>query len=144
MDIPWVAIIMAILSFVGAKKSGATNAQAAAIGAGVGIGSYYLFDPSNKDNLFGVGDAADAVNKDKDPKTLDTSNGGAATTGAGFGQGLKDLASQTIDTTGKTLQSWGPAGTAGVVATGAAVSSDDSKKWLMYGALALGALFLIK
>lgn len=141
MPIPWTAIIMAIISFFMSKKSGASNTQAALIGAAAGVGSYYLFDPSNPDNLFGVGDAAGKTSADANPPSTGT-NGG--TGGATAGSIIGGLASQTIDTTGKVLSSWGAAGTAGVIATTAAVTNPDTKKLLLFGALAVGVLLLTR
>lgn len=51
---PWLSIIMFIVSFFLSKKSGATNAQAALTGAAVGGLTYLAVDPANPTNWFGI------------------------------------------------------------------------------------------
>lgn len=141
MDIPWVSIIIAILGFFGSKKKGASSTTAALVGAAAGVGSYFLFDPSNPDNMFGVGDAVATTAADKPSGGIPTGNN-TATTGTNVAAGLTGLASQTIDTGGKVLTSWGATGTAGVIATKGLVSGE--KKWLLIAAAAVAAIMLLK
>lgn len=134
---PWVSIIVFLVSFLLAKRNGASTGKAAAIGAGAGLATYYLADPANPDNLLEIGSGSKAeggstlVDNGSEPP----SNGGGA--------GVGGVLSSGIQTAGGVLKSWGPAGTLGVVAGGTALASID-KKWLFWGALALGAVLLLK
>lgn len=117
---PWLSIFNFLLTFFLSKRSGKSTAAAALAGAAVGLGTYYLADPSNPDNLFKIG--------------VDTSQTGSPTaptvalpTGT---VPITDLAGKTIDATGKVLTSWGPTGTAAVIGTAALASSSSLSKYL--------------
>lgn len=122
---PWGSIIMFVISFLFAKSKGASTAEAAAIGAVAGLGTYYLADPANPDNLLGFGQPEKTLvgYTGEDNGTAAPSGGGgtASTVGGVIKTGLSEV--------GQTVRSWGPAGTLGVVAGTTALASSD-KSWL--------------
>jgi hypothetical protein len=130
-SLPWTSIIIAIITFFFSKKSGKTDAEAALLSVGAGIGSYYLFDPANTDNLFGVG-VDDSQAGNPLPEVDAASSGGDP---SGWG----DVVSGAVDTAGEVLVEWGPTGTAGVIATGALASDKSYWPWI----IGLGAFFLL-
>lgn len=128
---PWLSIFMFLISFFLSKKSGKSNAASALIGAAAGLGTYYLADPSNADNLFKIGVDSSGTADAGAP------SGTVVTPGTGV---IGDMYGKTIDATGKVLTSWGPTGTALVVGTTAATASDSFSKylpWILIGGAAL-------
>lgn len=128
---PWLSIIMFIVSYFLSKKSGKSDAQSALIGAGVGLGTYYLADPSNANNLFGIGvdSSATAATTASSVTTPTVANGSTTSTGGAW--------TSTVDAAGKVLTSWGASGTALVAGTVAATTSDNKWLWLAAGAAIL-------
>lgn len=152
---PWMSIIMWILSFVLAKSKGASTAEAALLATGVAAATYYVADPSNEDNLLGLGKEAGSVGSAKNDPGSVTEQSTAAPTGTDKADSstagstvstVGSVLSTGIKTAGSTLSSWGAAGTAGVIATTAAVGglSNDSSKWLLWGGVALVALLILR
>lgn len=143
---PWLSIAMWLLSFLLSKKKGASTAEAALLATGVAAATYYLADPSNESNLLGIGrgDGTAGTAKTSPGSVIETSSETGATSGgstAGSVLGtIGSVADTAIKTTGSTLSSWGAAGTAGVIATTAAVNSGIDKKWLFIGG---GVLLLL-
>lgn len=129
---PWTSIIMWLLSFLLSKSSGASTGKAAAIATGVGLATYYVADPANPDNLLGfkIGEGAKAV-----PGDVTADNGTAPGSG---------VMSTVVSEVGSTLKSWGPTGTLGVIAGTAAVTSVDKKDWLLWAAVGVGAILILK
>lgn len=129
---PWTSIIMWLLSFLLSKSSGASTGKAAAIATGVGLATYYAADPANPDNLLGfkIGEGAKAV-----PGDVTADNGTAPGSG---------VMSTVVSEVGSTLKSWGPTGTLGVIAGTAAVTSVDKKDWLLWAAVGVGAILILK
>lgn len=127
---PWLSIIMFLISFLASKSSGASTGKAAAIGAAAGLATYYVADPANPDNLLGIG-----LGESKATPGDPTADSGQAPP-----SGLLNTA---LSETGSTLRSWGPAGTLGVVggATVLAGSSDFIEKYGMW--LLIGGGFLL-
>lgn len=149
-----IALIMALVSFFGAKKSGASDGEAALAAAAVGAGTYYVstetewgkglvddienwvgIKDSNGDPLLNndgepvkVPEGAEIVrNPDGTPKT--DSNG--------------NVLWKLVDEAGNTLQSWGGVGTAAVIGAGA-VASDSLPSWVLPAGLAVAALVILK
>lgn len=118
---PWVSIIIWLISFLMSKSSGASNGKAALTATAAGVAAYYTVDPANKDNVLGVtyGD------KTETGSTSETSGDAAQTSG------LASVGKTAVSEAGSTLRSWGPKGTLGVVAGVAAASSLSSSptKW---------------
>lgn len=130
---PWMSIIVWLVSFLLSKASGASNGKAALLATGAGLATYYLADPSNTDNVLGLSFGEDKAIPG-DPSA--TSGAGAATSALGsFGK-------TAVSEAGSVLKSWGPTGTLGVVAGTTALASDDRSEWLPW--IAGGAaLFLL-
>lgn len=134
---PWLSIIMALVTFFlsgGQKKENRTRALLAAGLAGAG--TYYLSHETDWgqrtlgefDGVTGV--LPDTVEAVKDAGGNPVTVGGAPVR-VGTGTGVLDV-----------LRDWGPAGTAAVIGTTGVVGSGN--KWLLYGGIALAALFLLR
>jgi len=121
----WFELIMALISYFTAKKSGASNTTAlAAAGLGAAAG-YYV-----KNNTTWGADLASKVNG------LFTGSGSNAVLGKD-GLPLKDAAGNPVVTGGSTnafdvLKGWGATGTAAVIGTTAIAAGGPSTltKWI--------------
>lgn len=134
---PWLTIILALLSFFASKASGASNTKALLTAGLAGAGSYYVTHKTDwgkaklgaLDGVDTAGTGAALVNTNGDPVV--DANGGV----------VKQVVGGTFD----TLKSWGGTGTAAVVGTAAAASSglfsSSNLPWFI-GAGVL--LFLVK
>lgn len=133
---PWVSIIIWIISFLLSKSSGASNGKAALTATAAGVASYYTVDPANKDNVLGVtyGDKIDTGSA----STTDGTNADSS--------GLASVGKTAVSEAGSTLRSWGPTGTVGAVAGIAAASSLSSTlgKWWPWIAGGVAIYFLTK
>lgn len=142
---PWASIIMFVLSFILSKKSGRSNAEAALIGTAAGAATYFLADPSNPDNLFEIGvsddpNATGTADSSYPPSTNQPIVADSVKTNDGF----SNVAGKLVDATGKTLQSWGPAGTAAVIGTTTLAKSDNLEKYIPWILGGLGVFLLLK
>lgn len=136
---PWLSIIMFIISFLSAKSQGASTGKAAAIGAAAGLATYYLADPANPDNLLGFGGEEKATIGD-----VGVDNGGTIPTdGGGNASQIGGVIKTGLSEAGGVLKSWGPTGTLAVAAGTTALLSDDNK-WILYAGAALVLLLLLK
>lgn len=149
------SIILALISYFTSKKSGASSAKAAMVGAAAGLGTYYvatetewgksLFATANDSSWVVAKDANGNIIKDDQGRTVYVPAGETATVDAnGKVQVQADGTwfTKTLATTADILKSWGGAGTAAVVGTAAVASSDSRKKylpWLLIG----GAVILL-
>lgn len=136
---PWLTIIMWIISFLAAGGTKSGNAgKAALIATGAAAATYYAVDPANPDAVW------DIFGKDAESATVSVPSTTAAVTGS-TGTGIMDTA---IRTAGGVLTSWGPTGTVGVVAgTAAATGSgafSDLPDWVVPVGLAALAFVLLK
>lgn len=137
---PWLTILMTLLSFFSSKKSGASNTKAAITAGLVGAGTYYVsheteWGQANLGALDGVTPSTGTETTTKDPATGTTIKVPANTsTGAAAG-GLAGV-----------LGSWGATGTAAVIGSaGAATGSGIFKsEWFWPAVIGLGALFILK
>lgn len=159
----WFEIISIIISLIGffvSKKSGASTTEAALIGAGAGLGTYYVGTQTKwgqdlvasidaKWNPVVGGDGSPVIYPDGSVVTVPA---GATPTRDANGSLVYDatgkvvytmgsLANQTVKTAGDVLTSWGPTGTAAVIGTTALATSSDLKKWLPW--LAGGAALIL-
>lgn len=133
---PWLTIILALVSFFMSKKSGASNTKAALTAGLVGAGSYYVthetdWGKANLGQFDGVVIDGDEVVKDKDGNVVKDTAGNPIKTGAGTaGTSLMDV-----------LKGWGATGTAAVIGTTAAAGgglfSSKNLPWLIGGAAVL-------
>lgn len=149
-----IALIMALVSFFGSKKAGASDGEAAAIAGAAGLGTYYVsteteWGKSMVDDIeswIGVTDSegAPVLNGDGQPATVPE---GAEVIRNEDGSVAKDengnVLWKLVDSTGKVLTSWGPVGTAGVIGATSVATSDDDSTWLWIGAAALLAVVIL-
>lgn len=160
---PWLSIIMALITFFAQKKRNGGDTTRAALAAGiVGAGTYYVtheteWGAENLGFLDGVESTTvtdlagppEIVRNPDGSTTATYPNGTVRTTGA---QGAvkyvdstgKTLATGTSSAVADVLKDWGPAGTAGVIGVAAGVASSDTRKHIIWGGLLLAAVFLLK
>lgn len=136
----WVTIIVMIISYYMSSKSGKSKGQSAAIAAGAGLASYYVYDQ----NALGI----EALNGQKTGigmPTLATSADGAASTTPGTGGTPSTIGlGGVVGTTGEVLKSWGPTGTAAVIGTTALATNSSLQKYLPWLLIGGAALLLMK
>lgn len=132
---PWLSIVLVLLSFFMSKKGGASNEKAMVTAGLVGAGSYLVTHETD----WGSANLGDLDGVTSVPRVDATGSPVLDSTG-----------SQIIDTTGKVLSSWGGTGTAAVIGTtalatggGGAIGSflKDNASLLL---IAAAAFFLIK
>lgn len=132
MDIPWVSIIVALLSFFLSKRSGASNTKAALIAGLAGAGSYYVthntdWGQASLVDLDGVPPEGGSV-ADVDGNPAVGDNGKPIVTGGNSnGTSFWDV-----------LGRWGATGTAAVIGTTGAVTgtgifSNKYVPWILGG-----------
>lgn len=148
-----LALIMALVSFFGSKKAGASDGQAAAIAAAAGAGSYYVATETewgqsivgNISGWLGLKDPKGNVLLNADGSEVKAPKGATPVLNPD-GTVARDPSGNVlwklVDSSGKVLQNWGAAGTAGVIATGGAVAAADDFPWLWVGAGALALVVL--
>lgn len=155
-----ISIIIALIGFFVSKKSGASTTEAALIGAGAGLGTYYVGTQTEwgQDLVASIDAKWDPV-VDSSGSPVIYPDGSVVTVPSGAtpqrdanGSLVYDatgkvvytlgtLAGKTVETAGTVLTSWGPTGTAAVVGTTALATSGDRKKWLPW--IAGGAALLL-
>lgn len=150
-----IALIMALVSFFGSKKAGASDGEAAAIAGAAGLGTYYVSTQtewgrdlvSDIKSWVGVTDSSGdpVLNGDGQPATVPE---GAEVILNEDGSVAKDANGNVlwklVDSTGKVLTSWGPVGTAGVIGTAGIATGAIDTKWLWIGGAALLAVVVLK
>lgn len=110
-----LSLIIALLTFFGAKRSGASTGAAALAGLGAGAASWFTIDPMNENRMFFNPDVSTTGKKDsvynadgsmKEPPPSQDADSSVTDqvigTLNGFGKGAKDV-----------LIDWGPAGVVG-------------------------------
>lgn len=137
-SMPWTSIIMFILSFVLSKKSGRSTAAAALTGLAVGGATYVLGDPSNPDNLFGIG--VDSASTQPGTKPAETK----VPTGSAGAASLGQVVGGAVNSAGNALTNMGP-GTAALVGGAAGLTlGSGSSSWIVWGLVAVGAILILK
>lgn len=131
---PWMSIIMWLVSFLASKSSGASTTKSALIATGAGLATYYLADPANKDNVLGVTMGDD---KATTGSTTEVDGGSTKLPTPSFG-------STAVSEVGSTLRNWGATGTLAVVAGTSALASGGLTKYWPWIALAAGAFILTR
>lgn len=139
----WLTLIMTLISYFISAKSGNSKGKSAAIAASVGLGTYFATQDSK--TLASANESINNLFSSNSPASSSASEGvardgvlvGAA---AAAGSTVSSLGSSAAD----VLRSWGPVGTAGVIAGTSAASSMDWDKWLPWLAAGLGAYLLLK
>lgn len=138
---PWLTIIMWVLSFLaaGGTKSGQAG-KAALIATGVAAATYYAAEPTNPDAVFG--DTTRSVlgyDPSPDPSIANATTGVAGVTP----KPLPSIGSQAISTVGDVAKSWGAAGTMGVIAGTTAVTGSGIFSNIPWWVLAGGAFLIL-
>lgn len=138
----WVTIGIFIISYLLSKKEGASDGEAALIGAGAAAAAYYTIEPTNPDAIWGANTrelfgmaptAADAI----------VTSGEASSTGLGFDMGIvKDLGTTAVKEGAGVLKDWGPLGTAGVIGAAGLVSA-GIPTWMWVAGAGVLALILV-
>lgn len=143
---PWVSIAVWLISFFLSRSKGASTGKAALIATAAGLGTYYLADPANKDNVLGLSFGSDGEAAGTGSGVSKTVPGATGeTTGSGsIVSTLGGVASSAVSETGSTLRSWGPTGTLGVIAGTTALSKVTNSEWFWPVAIGLVALLLLK
>jgi hypothetical protein len=127
---PWLSIIVFIITFFFSKKKGASDTEAALWGLGAAGLTYFAADPANPDNWFGI---------DADTPILgNLAPGQAVPNGSGLNQ---DTTSAGV---GSTSSWWSKLpGYVGAAAIGAGLSGTVAK-WLPWAAGGLAAYLLLR
>lgn len=129
---PWLSILSFLITFLLQKKNKKSTAAALLTAGAVGVGTYYLADPSNPDNLLGFGvSSEDVVNPDVPPQVSDSSD----TAG--------NAGSSIYDSAGNLISGLGPTGVAALtgLAGGALLGGSSLWKWIAIG---LGVYVVLK
>lgn len=149
-----IAIIMALVSYFGSKKAGASDGEAALIAAGAGLGTYYVSTQTE----WGKGIVDKIENwvgiTDDDGQPVLEADGTAAKVPEGAevlknpdGTPKRDangnIMWKLVDAAGNVLTSWGPTGTAAVIGAGAAASVVDDYPWLIPAGIGLAAFAIL-
>lgn len=136
-----ILVILYLLSYFTAKKTGASNGTAALTAAGVTAGAYY----SGLSGKLASG-VSSVFSSSTGPAATDTAvalPGQISSIGSGTST-LGTIGSSLISGTSDVLKSWGPVGTVGAVAGVSTLRSSNKDKWLLYGGVALAAFLLLK
>lgn len=156
-------LIITLVSYFLAKKSGADTTEAALVGLAAGGLTYAAIpDEAWEASNVGLFSRTSEVSSDVDEKDLTkvkdnvykhTSGAYFEKIGDKYYQKLLDTSTEGETTTkklisevGETFRSWGALGTAGVITTTKAVTTSDEKstKWIIVAGCVLAALFLLK
>lgn len=136
----WINVLIWIVSYFVAKKSGASTGTAALLASGVTAAAHYSGATESIANWVGLGKA------DAPTQTISgagkVQNIGSTSEPSQTALGtIGSVVSSAFDSASKTLSSWGPVGTAGVIgAVGVATSpSENVWRWVLIA----GAVFLI-
>lgn len=138
---PWLSIIIAIISFLTAKKNGASDASAAAIGALAGGASYYVTHETEWGTA-NLGSFDGVVQPVGPSQTVTKTDANGVTTTVKVPVPGSPETNSGQSGLWSTLSSWGPTGTAGVIGAGAVATSSNLQKYIPI-ALAIGAFFLL-
>lgn len=154
----WLALIMTLISYFISKKSGASSTKAALTASAAGLGTYYVATQTEWGQSVeqALDDGWEAL-VGEDGTTITNRDGSTAYAPKGstpkldasgapmydsLGRAMVTLASDTVTTTGKVLESWGPTGTAAVIGTTAVATGGLDPKWLWLAG-GLAALFIL-
>lgn len=140
---PWITILLFVLSFLTAKRNGATDGQAV-LGAALVGGATYAVTHSD----FAAGTALAEMDGVQTATQLLDANGAPVTDSSGRPITLPsgatiDNTGKIISTTGEVLKSWGGTGTAAVVGS-VALANGAFDKYLPLILLGAGFLVLAK
>lgn len=147
---PWLTIIMAILSFLASmKETKGDVVKSAMVGGLVGAGTYAVTHETTwgRENLGQFDGVIPPIDPLKNPDGATSNMTIDPVTGKVVSKVGGELTGPNAPTTGwDVLQDWGPTGTASVIGTSAVAGGllSGNNKILVYGAIALGAFLLLK
>lgn len=146
---PWLSIVMAIVTFFLAGGSEKENRGRALVAAGLaGAATYYVSHETewgrrNLGEFDGVTiDAPDDT--DSSPVVNDAGKPVNGADGTPIRVPIRPNGKEPQSGFWSTLTSWGAAGTAAVVGVGGAVASGGRPNWLLLGGLAVAAILILK
>lgn len=151
-----IMLIISLVSYFGSKKAGASDGQAALAAVAAGAGTYYATTQTDwgKDMVKTIDSSWTKLMGADGAPVLDGSGNevlapaGAVAETNPDGSVKRDedgnVLWKLVDSTGKVLTSWGPAGTAAVVGTSALVANDDLPSWVLPVGLGVLAFVLLK
>lgn len=144
---PWITIIIWVVSFILAKKNDRSTGEAALVATGAAAAAYYTVEPTNEDAIWGdvTRDVFDMEVPDADalPNGTSVNPVGDNTTVSTTDNGTPGAIATVAETCGSVLESWGPAGTSGVIATTAGASSGIFSSKIIWIAIAIGAFMIL-
>lgn len=146
-----IALITAIVGYFASKKAGASDSQAALVGAAAGVGTYYV-GTNTEWGKNAVSKITSWVTPSHNGSPLEDSSGNPARIPNGAEVILDDtgepvrnpdgsIAWKLVDAAGNVLTSWGPTGTAGVIGAAGLLGTIKSNPlpWIV-GAVAVIAI----
>lgn len=138
----WINVLIWIVSYFVSKKAGASTGTAALIASGVTAAAHYSGASESIANWVGLGktDAPSQTIANAGKVTSVSSQSTATTTGLGT---VGSVVSGAIDSASKTLSSWGPVGTAGVIGA-VGLTRSSSSNWWKWALVAGAALLVLK
>lgn len=130
---PWISLLVFLATFLISKKKGAATGTAALAATAAGVGTYMLADPSNPNNVLGVGQGANVTDAEAGSPALATT-----TSGTGGTSTWADVTKTTLETTKDVVTNPNTAGTVAAVGatTGSGIFQSKNVPWLL-GGLAL-------
>lgn len=140
---PWLSLLMALLTFITSRKGDSkNNTKAAILATAAGAATYYTTHETEwgRENL-GAFDGVIAAPTITNGTTVTPPTVGSPVTIppiTATPTGAQTITSGVVE----TLKNWGPGGTALVVGTAAAATG--SSKLLLWGGLAVGLLLLMR
>lgn len=140
---PWLTIIVTLLSFFASKKSGNSNTKSALIAGLAGAGTYFVSHETEWGREY-LGDI-DGVDPDARPKPVSDNDpaGNNPNTKPPTGADGKPISAGT--NIWDVFKGWGAGGTAAVVGTGAAAAGGlFDNPLLLWGGIAIVAIALLK
>jgi len=135
---PWLSILMALLSFFSQKRDTPEQKRKAALVAGlVGAGTYYVSHETEwgREHL---GQYDGVITSAPTGTEVTTNPDGTVKSG------LSVTAPPSGATAWDVLKAWGPTGTAAVIGTTTIAASSDLRKWLLPAGILLGIVLLVK
>lgn len=158
-----LSLLLALLTFFGAKRKGASTAGAAMMAAGVGLASWNTIDPQNPNRLFFKPTQEDKGKVPPGKKVqFDTGTGTPFYTDengerVNVGSTDKDsdpspvweFSTNAVDKIGDVATSWGPTGTIGAIVAGSNTGTIKAAikgvpTWVWSSLLVVGGFLLIK
>lgn len=136
----WINVLIWIVSYFVSKKGGASTGTAALLASGVTAAAHYSGATESIASWVGLGKSDGPVQTINDAGKVQTIGSTSEPSKTALGT-IGSVVSSAFDSASKTLSSWGPVGTAGVIgAVGVATSSSENMwKWVLIA----GAAFLI-